>query len=201
MNAAGTPARPPSSGSGSHRRGWVSVVLIVSLCVNFFFVGTLAAWMIFKEPGGRNWGRGPMDLRRAMRTISEESRKKVWVVWRAHGPELRQRHRAFRRSRRELRDILVDPRSTEASRNDAFETMRKQGDAVQAKLKDIMNALSAALPAEERAKFFRSALRRHRHWRRERERGRDRDLDRRGPPPWRDGPHRDVPDRDRPDHD
>jgi uncharacterized membrane protein len=138
----------------------LGIALIVSLAVNLFLAGVIVAAVALH-------GRGPFGERHypprwtAERSLHGESREKVVAIWRDARPTLRERIRAVRRARREIREQLSAPTLDRAALDAAFSVFRKRSDEAHAAMQDVFSKIAGTLDAEERRAYFRYPRRRH----------------------------------------
>ena len=104
------------------RRLWI--LLIVSLSSNLFLGGLFAGKLIFDRKPLPPGPRLRVDLRHAMRALQPASREKADTLWRLRRPDLRQRLRAVREARRNLRRLLSREEAT-AAQIDMTQTQNK----------------------------------------------------------------------------
>ena len=145
----------------------LGITLIISLAINLFVVGIFAVGYFFHGPRHHAQTGRPFPHWAARRSLDSDARKKVDAIWREAHSSLRERVRAMRKARREVRRQLradtLDRKALEAS----YIVLRDRTVVAREALKDVLTKVALTLNAEQRRKYFKRSFR-HRYRRRPR---------------------------------
>ncbi|OUR80708.1 hypothetical protein A9Q83_00240 [Alphaproteobacteria bacterium 46_93_T64] len=133
---------------------WMLIALLVSVAINLSIAGFVGAqW--FRHSGMRASQTSLMfDRRAALSTLEDTEKKNINQIWKAHRPELKEKLRNFRHSKRTLSKLLSANHVDEATINAAFAEMAEHRNKVEGTLYSALLETAQALPPEKRKKFF-----------------------------------------------
>ncbi len=145
----------------------LGIALIVSLAINLFVVGAIIVGFLFHWPGHHAHSGQPFPHWAAKRSLDSDARRRVKEIWRTARPGLRERVRAIRKARREVRQQLrADPLDLKALEA-AYGDLSKRKLAAQETMQEVLTKISGTLNAEQRREYFNRRFR-HRYRRRPR---------------------------------
>jgi len=136
----------------------LSIALLASLALNLFLGGMLTSQWIFADRKDRPHHVGRFDRQGARAAIDEQYRPAVDAVWQRHKAALRGRVRAVREVRRRLRQQLVAEELDQAALAQTYEELHARGLAARNLLGKPLAEIAAALPAEERKRYFQAGF-------------------------------------------
>ncbi len=134
----------------------VSRALMLSLCVNLFLVGLLAAPWLFHPPPPLPPGH--FDRAAGERVLPPEWRAPVREVWARHDPSLRLRMREVHTALKQLRDTLLADHYSQASVDAAHRRLGERLAAARAAAEAVLANLAQTLPSEVRRRYFAETL-------------------------------------------
>lgn len=149
----------PGHRSARGGRRWLTVALVLSLCVNLLFLGAVI---------GR-WSRGPVfhamgphaawtEGHRMFRELPPDRRRAILGEMRGHREEFAARRTAIREARLSAARVLAREDATPGEIAQAFKTLgRREGETVET-LRSIMGDVVIALTPQERRMFARRVL-------------------------------------------
>jgi uncharacterized membrane protein len=164
--AAATPPPP-------RRRRGLWIALIASLAVNVFLVGWVASSWVYGPrfaPGMRVAGTtSPFSFqhRSALRALSGSEREAVERVWREGMGDLRERGRALRQARMDMRTAFAADQADAKSLGDAVAAFKDKANAMFDHANATLLKIATMLPPESRKAYFNAGF--------PRPRGRDRE--------------------------
>jgi len=164
-----------------------AIALVISLGLNLFLGGMMAARWMREPPGGAPMGRPHLHFDGLREALGPEARDVIDQVQAKHSDGVRQKFRAAMAARRAATEALTaEPFEADKARQAHDELLEKEMAARHA-MHEALVELAAGLPAEQRAKLGKAMRKRGkggRHGRDGRGRGgRARGRDGRGPPP------------------
>ena len=136
----------------------LSIALLASLALNLFLGGMLTSQWIFAERHGRPHHVGRFDREGARAAIDEQYRAAVDAIWRRHKKALRGRFREMREVRRRLRQELLAEEFDQAALARTYEELHARGLAARNLLGKPLAEIAAALPAEQRKRYFQAGF-------------------------------------------
>jgi len=136
----------------------LSIALLASLALNLFLGGMLTSQWIFAERHGRPHPVGRFDREGARAAIDEQHRPAVDAIWQRHKSALRGRVRELRDVRRRLRQQLVAEELDRAALAQTYEELHTRGLAARDLLGKPLAEIAAALPAEQRKRYFQAGF-------------------------------------------
>ncbi len=151
---------------------WIYVGVFISLAMNLFLVGVIAAHLFWR--GGHHPRRGPFNIRQAYSVLTPASQAKAKVIWRANQKAFFLKIREGRQARRDVRRLLEDDTTDYKKIETAITKVSTKRNEIHKLLRGIVQKIVASLPAKERIKFYRAAMKRHQRHRRRGERRRER---------------------------
>lgn len=145
----------------------LSLILLISVALNLLLGGVLASRLIFPDRSPRHVrDDAPAILfnrRAAHAALSEESRQIIQDIWRKRRADLRANVRESRALRRELRAILLADEFDAAELERVEARLHELGVESRQSLRGALAEIAAALPADERQRYFKAGFeRRHR---------------------------------------
>lgn len=136
----------------------LSIALLVSLALNLFLGGMITSQWIFGERHGRPGHVGRFDRQGARAAIDEQYRPEVDVVWQRHKAALRGKFREVRQVRRRLRELLVAEELDQAALAETYGELHERGLAARSLLGRPLAEIAAALPADQRRRYFEAGF-------------------------------------------
>lgn len=139
----------------------LAIALVASLALNLFLGGMMTASWLFREEPPPGFPRpGLFDRQAALSAIGEEHRPAIEAIWAKNGPELRRRVRALREARDAIRRQLTADSFDPAALAEAHALLEERGRAAHAAMQANIAEVAAALPDEERQRYFEATRRR-----------------------------------------
>lgn len=129
----------------------LSVALAVSLALNVFLAGFLAAQAL-RPSEGRPSAAGPM-LFRAGEALGDPGHPAIREVMRAHRQELRAHRRAIREARREVHESMVAEPFDQERLSAALASLRAETTSSQVLLHRALVQLATSMTPEQRARL------------------------------------------------
>lgn len=136
----------------------LSIALLASLALNLFLGGMLSSQWIFADRHDRPRHVGRFDREGARAAIGEQHRAAVDAIWQRHKTALRGRVREVREVRRRLRQQLVAEQLDQAALAQTYEELHARGLAARNLLGKPLAEIAAALPAEQRKRYFQAGF-------------------------------------------
>lgn len=144
---------------------WLRWLLLGSLLLNIMLgvavLRPMLAWHLAGGPPHREHGGGP-DPRALFGALSRMRTAEIESLLEKHRPAIRESWVALREQRRLLREALQQPDSREADLAAAFTALRHQEDQVAERVHALLSEALAGMSAEERDRFAKQMLQRHR---------------------------------------
>jgi uncharacterized membrane protein len=148
------------------RRGWLMAVLVVSLALNLFVIGAIAAQHMGWRDGDRRVGRmiGPgftqLLPRRFFFEISNDRRHELRTLMRGHRGEFRDGRNELRLAARSVADALAAEPFDQARLDAALQTFAAGGHSLIDIGVKVAREVVSGLTAEERKLLAKQLLRR-----------------------------------------
>ncbi len=156
------------------RRGWLLLLLLVSLAFNFLILGAVGAMVARHYLDRKAWGIHDMHKmddrwkrhaalgrpgrmlrasRKLMRELPEERRKALSDLVRKHGRAIRQAYAKVGEARARLAEILATEPFDGQAYAEAMQALRKADTAARMKVLDLADTFLRALTPQERRRY------------------------------------------------
>ncbi len=137
----------------------LGIALMVSLGLNLFLGGVLVSRWIFEPPPPiSERAYRAFDHRAGLEVLDPAQRERVAAIWRDNRREIRRAARGYREARWALRQALIaepfDPAAIEAAQRE----LAARVDAVRAVMTAHLTEIAAALPPEQRRRYFEATF-------------------------------------------
>jgi uncharacterized membrane protein len=142
---------------------WIYIGLFVSLALNLFLAGVIGAHVFWQR--GHHPHRGPFNIRHAYSVLKPADQTKAKAIWAANRQAFFEKIKEIRKARRAVRQLLQDDATDYKKVEAAITNVSNKRHEIHKLVRGVVQKIAASLPATERMKFYRAALKRHRRFR------------------------------------
>ena len=154
-DGADEPAPAPKATGRPSR--WLAIALVISVALNLFALGLVAARAMRPGPHERARGYGPFMGPHGLLQDGDGAEPIAKRVMQRYGEDLRREHRELREARRAVREAL-EAEPLDAGRLErALGELRARTDSSQTRMHAALVELARSLPLEQRKKLARRA--------------------------------------------